>query len=218
MRQFRASKLGSMNIPHMGGFCWSSSQQTSFICAVHHSSHFHSNACLVKITSRSERPEGKSTKNQGTSCCVRCCVGRHCLESSLDEKLRDSAFWKYSKIAKLFGKGGHSQAVTVQSRVATASCVAPIGHLLAPCTSHPLLPGCLPADSHPSLCIGQVQSKKGNHTIWICWKKVTEQNVTSILMAQQPNHSCHVNPQQKLRQEWVWWDTPLSLLTREKLS
>lgn len=101
-------------------------------------------------------------------------------------------------MAKLVGKDGHSWAVTVQSRLATTSWVALLAHLLEPCTSHLPLPGYLPADSHPDICLGQVQGKKGNYTIWICLKKVTEQNVTSILIAQQPNHSCHVSTQQEL--------------------
>lgn len=84
---------------------------------------------------------------------------------------------------KKMAKGGHSWAVTVQSQFAAAAWVAGIAHLLTPCTSHLLLPGFLPADSHPDICLGQVQGKKGNYTIWICLKKVTEQNVTSILTA-----------------------------------
>lgn len=88
----------------------------------------------------------------------------------------------------------------MQSQFAAASWIAHLVHLLTPCTSHLLLPVCLPADSHPDSCLGQVQGKKGNYTIWICLKKVMEQNVTSLLMAQQPNHSCHVSTQQELWQ------------------
>lgn len=101
-------------------------------------------------------------------------------------------------MAKLVGKDGHSWAVTVQSQLATTSWVALLAHLLEPCTSHLPLPGCLPADYHPDICLGQVQGKKGKLYHLDLLKKVTEQNVTSILIAQQPNHSCHVSTQQEL--------------------
>lgn len=71
---------------------------------------------------------------------------------------------------------------------ACSSCLSP----------HTPLPGGLPADSYPALCPGQIQRRRGNYTIWIWWNKDIEQNVTGILMAQQPSHSCHAHTQQKL--------------------
>lgn len=99
-------------------------------------------------------------------------------------------------MAKLVGKDVHSWAVTVQSQLATTSWVALLAHLLEPCTS-PCQVVCQLILIQTSV-LPRFRGKKGNYTIWICLKKVTEQNVTSILIAQQPNHSCHVSTQQEL--------------------
>lgn len=81
-------------------------------------------------------------------------------DSKRQQILGNTKKWPNS-LAKVVTVGLWQCSLADLQTLATTSWVALLAHLLEPCTSHLPLPGCLPADSHPDICLGQVQGKKG---------------------------------------------------------
>lgn len=138
-------------------------------------------------------------ENSGSSCCLRCCIGRYCLESSSAGNPKDSRFWEILKNGQTcwqrWSQLGCDSAVTTCNYIlGCSSCPSPHTLHLTPLAR-------LPASWFSSRHLSWPGSGKNGKLYHLdLLKKVTEQNVTGTLTAQQPNQSCHVSTQQELWQ------------------
>lgn len=157
-------------------------------------------------------------ENSGPSCSLRCCIGRYCLESSLAGTPKDSRFWEILKNGQT--RWQRWSQLGCDSAVTTCNYILGCSSCPSPCTLHLIPPlARLSASWFSSRHLSWPGSgKKGKlyHLDLLKKSHGAECHQHTDSTAAKPQLPCEHSAGAVT--ERIWWDAPLSLLTREKLS